>query len=185
VQNCIIWGNEALSHSQLDPAETEPIYCCVENWSSGGEGNINAAPKFVDPDGPDNDPATYHDNDYRLVDGSKCIDVGKTEMWMWSSVDLDGNPRVFFGGKSLTVDMGAYEYGSFPFRIVKVEETSFGEQRITWTSRSGDTYVVWSSPVLPGRSWAEEKTVESQGEATSWTDTAGMKEEKFYKIELR
>ncbi len=183
IQNCIMWGNEALSHPQLDPADAKPIYCCIENWSSGGEGNTNAAPKFVDPDGPDDNPATYQDNNYRLVDGSKCIDAGKTEMWMWSDVDLDGNPRVFFGGKSLTVDMGAYEYGSFPFRIIKIEEMPQGETRLTWASRSQDKYTIWSCKALPATSWAEEETISSQGEFTVWTDK-DAKPPRFYRVEL-
>jgi hypothetical protein len=33
----------------------------------GGEGNISEAPGFVDPDGPDNNPGTYEDNDYHRV----------------------------------------------------------------------------------------------------------------------
>jgi len=105
VQNCIIWGNRAFSHAQLDPADTSPIYCCIQDWTGGGEGNTDMDPKFVDRDRPDNNPATYQDNNYRVIEGSRCIDRGKTEMWMWSDVDLDGNPRVIGDA----VDMGAYE----------------------------------------------------------------------------
>ena len=184
VQGCIVWGNTALSHPQLDPADIKPTYCCIQNWTGGGEGNTSADPKFIDADGPDNNPATYLDNNYRLVDGSKCIDVGKNESWMVHDVDLDGNPRVFFGEKSLTVDMGAYEYASFPFRIVKVEKTSSGQQRLTWNSRTEDVYMVWSSLSSPAQSWKEENKVASQGASTTWADPNKMDLRKFYKIEL-
>ncbi|NQT84288.1 hypothetical protein HQ563_14775 [bacterium] len=137
----------------------------------------------VDRDGADNNPATYQDNNYRLVDGSKCIDQGRTETWMWSDVDLDGNPRVLFGGKSLTVDMGAYEYGSFLFRIVRIEKMPQGETRLTWASRSQDKYTIWSCKGLPAPLWAEEDTVASQGEFTTWDDKE-KPSGKFYRVEL-
>ncbi|NQT84908.1 hypothetical protein HQ563_17970 [bacterium] len=185
INDCIIWGNTAVHGSPQLGGSSVPAYSCIEGWTGGGEGNTDADPKFVDQDGPDDKPQTFQDNDYRLAEGSKCIDQGKTETWMWSDLDLEGNPRVFFGGKSLTVDMGAYEYGSFPFKIVKVERTVFGEERLTWTSRNGDTYIVRSSARLPNQSWTEEKTVVSQGELTTWTDPNGIGWQKFYRIELK
>jgi hypothetical protein len=73
---------------------------------------------FVDPDGADNDPDTWADNDYRLDTGSPCVDKGDDvpvpvdsndfdadgdveELYPY---DLDRNPRIL-----CTVDMGAYE----------------------------------------------------------------------------
>jgi len=46
---------------------------CALIW---GDGNIDADPLFVDPDGPDNDPNTWEDKDYHLSPGSPCIDAG-------------------------------------------------------------------------------------------------------------
>jgi len=63
---------------------------------------------FVDPDGPDDDPKTYQDNDYHLGSGSPCIDSGENQDWMWAAFDADGGQRVANG----IVDMGAYEFGS-------------------------------------------------------------------------
>jgi hypothetical protein len=85
-----------------------------------GTGNIDADPAFVDPDGADNDPNTWEDNDYRLGAGSPCIDAGdNTASRAGVTTDLDGNPRFVDdpntdpdtgNGTPPIVDMGAYEY---------------------------------------------------------------------------
>jgi hypothetical protein len=58
-------------------------------WS--GDGNIDADPLFVDPDGPDDDPNTWEDNDYRLNPGSPCIDAGDNDAVPADTPDLDGD----------------------------------------------------------------------------------------------
>jgi hypothetical protein len=130
-------------------------------------------------------PETWEDNDYRLAAGSPCIDAGMNEDWMWGTVDLDGNPRIFYGRFSKTVDMGAYEYGSFPFRIVEVAAPSGAGSGLIWNSRVGDTYIVWSCLNLLTGEWQEEATVPSQGEITTWTDADVTPRLRFYRIEAR
>ena len=61
----------------------------------GGTGNITNAPLFEDADA----------GNYRLSEGSPCVNAGHALDWMANATDLDGNPRV--GRKR--VDMGAYE----------------------------------------------------------------------------
>jgi len=68
--NCVIWGN---SDPQLRDCSF-PTYCCVQGIG-GGEGNIDADPRFIDPDGPDDKPDTYEDNDFHLTPASACIDT--------------------------------------------------------------------------------------------------------------
>ncbi len=109
VLNCIIWGNAAADGAQLYESSVA-TYSCIQDWTEGGDGNICEDPCLLDPDGRDNDPETYEDNDYRLAADSPCIDAGKNEDWVWEAIDLDGNPRILFGRASLIVDMGAYEY---------------------------------------------------------------------------
>jgi hypothetical protein len=119
-------------------------------WPDVGNTNIDADPLFTDADGPDNDPLTIDDNDYRLLPGSPSIDTGDdTEVLddvfdldkdadtdEPTPLDLEGNPR-FVG----TVDMGPYEYqgpqpcpadftgeGSLNFLDVSAFLSAFGNQ---------------------------------------------------------
>ena len=109
ILNCIIWGNEGAENGQLSES-IAPTFSCIQGWITGGDGNLSADPLFVDADGPDGDPRTHGDNDYRLAQNSPCIDAGKNEDWMSEAVDLDGTPRIVLGRSSRTVDIGAYEY---------------------------------------------------------------------------
>jgi hypothetical protein len=106
--NCILWGNTA-SYGSQSRFCYDFSYCCVQGGVSG-EGNITDNPRFIDADGPDDDPETVEDNDYHVWVGSQCIDVGKNEAWMSEAVDLDRNPRILLGRVSETVDIGAYEF---------------------------------------------------------------------------
>jgi hypothetical protein len=108
--NCIIVGNSATTGEQV-PASSAPRYSCIEGWDSGGPGNMSTDPLFVDPDGPDDDPETWEDNDLHLAPGSPCIDAGQNGYWAgWPIRDRDGNARV----ANATVDMGCYEFSSVP-----------------------------------------------------------------------
>ncbi|GEM_PF-4561341 len=80
----------------------------VEGGLPGISMIIDDDPMFVDPDGPDNDPNTYADNDYMLLTGSPCIDMGTNSDV--GSIDLAGNPRIVGG----VADLGPYEYQGPP-----------------------------------------------------------------------
>lgn len=150
IQNCCLWGNYATVGPELtltDFTDATVAYSdiqdgvssvCCDNSSTleWGNGNIDADPIFVDPDGPDNDPNTWEDNDYHLSAGSPCIDAADNTAVPLDTLDLDndgdidertpfdldGNPR--FVQDPLTpdtgvadppyyryvVDMGAYEF---------------------------------------------------------------------------
>ena len=72
---------------------------------------MNQNPLFADADGPDNDPATWQDADYRLQSASPCIDTGDSLDPRAPGADLahtfrpqDGN-----GDGASVHDMGCYE----------------------------------------------------------------------------
>jgi hypothetical protein len=157
-----------------------PTYCCIQDWAGGGEGNIARNPAFVDPDGPDDDPNTYEDNDYRLLPTSPCIDAGTNEDRMATAVDLDGKPRILLGATSLTVDMGAYEY-RFDFAIASNTENNV---QLSWTMRPLTSYTVLSSFDVTAQPWAEETTIlgGKTGGPALWVDLAASSALKFYKI---
>jgi len=180
IQNCIVWGNSAAYDAQLSMCK-EPTYSCIQNWAGLGEGNIAEDPQFVDADGPDDNPETFEDNDYRPGAGSPCIEAGKNEDWMSDAVDLDANPRIM----GETVDMGAYEYTLFAFRIVAIAGAAGGKVEIRWNSGPGATYTIWSCLDLVAGEWSEEETIPSQGGSTTWTDPDTPPLRKFYRIELK
>ena len=93
--NCIIWNNTASSgYGQLYNEDLLPSYCCIEDWSLGGDGNIGSDPLFADPCSGD-----YHlksefgrwdpNSESWVYDGqtSPCIDGGNVgfdwtgELW--------------------------------------------------------------------------------------------------------
>ena len=128
LSNCILWsntaddGNEiALSYSEYGPSTITVSYSdvqggqlnayvqpnCTLNWS---DGNIDADPMFVDPNGPDNIAGTEDDN-LRLSIISPCIDAADN-VAISEPKDLDGRSRITDGDCNDTevVDMGAYEF---------------------------------------------------------------------------
>ena len=131
LNNCIFWGNSATNGNQLAVANSGVLnvsYCGVQGDAAGvyidggtlnwGTGNIDDNPDFADPDGPDNDPNTWVDNDYRLSGLSPCIDTSDPNFVPDpGATDLDNNKRVWDGDDDdiAIVDMGAYEFGSTSF----------------------------------------------------------------------
>ncbi len=112
--NCIFWSNTAVGSAhegaQIGLGTITIDYCCVQGWTGdhGGLGNIGADPLFLDPNGPDGDPDTWEDNNYRLPFASPSVNTGDPAFDPTSrDTDLDGGPRVRCG----RIDMGAYEYG--------------------------------------------------------------------------
>ncbi|MDP2898564.1 MAG: right-handed parallel beta-helix repeat-containing protein, partial [bacterium] len=90
IVNCIVWENRGLEGDQVGGA-CSPVHCCIQSWTSEGDGNISLDPMFVNA----------HDNNYRLDPGSPCIDSGTSEEWMEGAVDRDVNPRLIYGAVSL------------------------------------------------------------------------------------
>jgi hypothetical protein len=131
ITNSILWdGGDEIWNSN-DSTITITYSDVQGGWP--GEGNIDADPLFVDPDGPDDDPNTWEDNDYHLSPGSACIDAGcnwavppdtadlddDDDTDEITPLDLDGEGRFFDDpdtpdtgcGCPPVVDMGAYEFG--------------------------------------------------------------------------
>ncbi len=97
-------------------------YCGIQDWTSGGTGNIDSDPQFVRNPGPGLDGiwCTADDNygDLRLRISSPCIDAGdNAAVPAGVTTDLGGNYRFIDivskpdtgSGTAPIVDMGAYE----------------------------------------------------------------------------
>jgi hypothetical protein len=184
ITNCIIWGNKGPDDPQMHNCGI-PTYSCIEGGTRGGQGNTDQYPLFADLDGPDNNLNTYEDNDYRLVNGSPCIDKGTNLSWVWTAQDLNGFVRAIYGSISKTVDMGAYEYRSFLFNIAKVEHTPPDQLKLTWSSRPGDSYDILTTSGLPSQFWLYVATVPSGGTFTTWTASIPTPSQGFYIVGLR
>ena len=104
--NSIAWGNSNTATGAADVAlgTLETVgHSCAPELAGGGNGNIADDPEFVN--------AVIAD--YRLADGSPCIDAGTNQAWMASSDDLGGGARIANG----IVDMGAYEFQQAGLRV--------------------------------------------------------------------
>jgi hypothetical protein len=72
-------------------------------------------PRFVSPDGPDNNAATWQDNNYRLAPDSPAIDAGEMRAGLYL-LDIADQSRLVAGtpGHALALDLGCYEYPGQP-----------------------------------------------------------------------
>jgi len=136
MRNTIVWDDDSgLTLDEMITAGTIDAAYCVARELLSGPGNLAANPLFLDPDGPDDDPTTFEDNDYRLRVTSPCVDAGDSAAVPPDAldldndgdtteplpIDLDGNPRIVDvrcipdggAGGPPTVDMGAYEAADF------------------------------------------------------------------------
>jgi len=114
VTNCILWGHWDMMYNG---AGASPVvtYSDVPNYL--GNGNINADPMFVDPDGPDNILGNSDDN-FHLRTSSPCIDAGDNSAPALPAIDFEGDDRRVDdptvpdtgSGNPPIVDMGADEY---------------------------------------------------------------------------
>ncbi|MBU4247296.1 MAG: hypothetical protein KKD14_02925 [Verrucomicrobia bacterium] len=97
LNNCIVYYNTGTP--QCDAVTMR--YTCAPD-APAGDGNITNEPMFV----------CKNNGNYRLSAGSPCINAGDNSLAPTNItlVDLDGNLRIW----NITVDMGAYEYGSVP-----------------------------------------------------------------------
>jgi len=96
IHGSIIYGNG--SSDLRETAGTADVTWTVLPTLRAGDGNTNAAPGFVNPEG----------GDYHLVSTSYCIGGGTNAEWMAGAYDADGNARILGG----IVDRGGYELGA-------------------------------------------------------------------------
>lgn len=110
--NCLLWDDAAGLGAELaldDGGNTtwgipklSVVHSLVAGESAGvlqngstqltwGAGNLDVDPQFADPDGPDNDPLTLDDNDYRPIAGSPANDAGDNARVPADVNDIDGD----------------------------------------------------------------------------------------------
>ena len=152
VLNCIIWDNH--SPFQFD-GSVKPTYSCIQNWNGVGEGNIEADPRFLDAE----------NGDFRLRADSPCIDAGSNSPDL-ADTDIAGMHRIMFGGKSLTVDIGAYEFHIWP----PTENVQTGEVTLKWSSLADRTYSVYASSDMFTWELLADDVASAGDTVTTWVD---------------
>ena len=99
----------------------------------------------------------------RLVPNSPCIDAGFSDPDL-PETDIAGMHRIMFGGKSLTVDMGAYEFYIHDLKPgPEPDQTTF-----TWSSLAGKTYSIFCSDDLVTWHLADGAVLSAGDTITSW-----------------
>ena len=108
LRNSIAFGNTGgqgpqvfLGDGLLPAAALSVSYSDIEGgqaavWLSQGSltwsaGNLDLDPLFSDPDGADDNPATFDDNDYALSASSPCIDAADNGALILDVLDVDGD----------------------------------------------------------------------------------------------
>ena len=96
VYNSIVWNNSA--PNSPNSWSGDALYCCFTPLQGDSTGSIDSDPLFVSG------------TDFRLTEGSPCVDAGNNA-YMPSTQGLNGNPRPLDGNDdgTATVDMGCYE----------------------------------------------------------------------------
>jgi hypothetical protein len=192
VLNCTIVGNEGCGVISLDDPSDVTISNCIF-YNNCGKDVENCTPRFCllrDPGGPN---SCYKNimycnpmfrkpeaGDYSLSWRSPCIDAGETTGRSPEEGDILGNPRVLFGGKTETTDLGAYEYW---FVTAKGPPVS-SSLTLSWASQSGSSYSVLFSEDLTLWNIADDDVLGS-GFVTIWEDASALSENtaiRFYRV---
>ena len=125
ISNSTLWSNGDQEISVGRDTQLSVSYCDIRGGWDGVE-NIDEDPLFVDPDGADDDPNTWEDNDYRFALDSPCVDSGDNTLVAFDIADVDGDgntaertPTDAFGGARfvdvfITPDAGVADSPAYP-----------------------------------------------------------------------
>lgn len=99
--NSIVWGNMGGIPVEQKDSPAAARFCCIQEWTGGGEGVFSHDPGFLD----------YANDDFRLRPSSPCVDAGT------SVPDLTWD----YFGSLRTVDVYALNFGDSDMDIGAVE----------------------------------------------------------------
>jgi len=153
--NCVLWGATPWPIYCVGMSSPAITYCSIrEGWS--GEGNSKARPLFLGE----------AVGDFRHAPNSPCVDAGSNEATGLPEFDMQGIHRIMFGGKSLTVDIGAYEFHIWP----PIEDRQTGDLTLKWSSLMDNTYSVYRSGDMLTWELAADDVASMGDTVTTWID---------------
>ena len=170
--NVIVSNSILLGNGGKDIANCTARFCLLEDEiePGSGENDIFGDPMFVNS----------AEGDYRLLRGSPCTDAGDNTGIAADAVDILSKPRILFGGKSETVDIGAYEYW-----FISLSRAPDGQElQLRWSSAPEKTYTVFYSTDFLNWQTAGDN-IPSAGAMTIWLDPIGWPPTvpvRFYRI---
>ena len=149
LDHSIVAGNSATDGPDCYGTMNSGGYNCIGDTTDctivGDQtGNLyDVDPLFTDPDGPDDDPDTWEDNDYSLQPASPCVDAGDPAL-VATGQDVARNPRLLDGNLDgvMVVDMGAYEFNNVHLAVTG-NPTPGGTLTIDLTGRVGLSGWLW------------------------------------------
>lgn len=106
--------------------------------------------------------------DYRLQGSSPCIDAGYNDPSL-PATDIAGMHRIMNGGKSQTVDMGAWEY-----YLNAVSRAVGGDFALTWSLSEGKTYSIFYTDEVFKWHLATDSFSSSGDTTTVWVDDGSL-----------
>ena len=149
--NCIIWQNTSHYQGAQLYESSMPSYSCVQDWIGGGIGNINAVPRFINPNNGDyhlkSQAGRYDPNSQSWVQDdvtSPCIDAGD----LLSPIGQEPFPN---GG---IINMGAYG------GTAEASKSYFGQpvcETIVAGDINGDCIVNYKDFALMALNWLRDE----------------------------
>jgi hypothetical protein len=114
--NCIFWGNtdsgSGMPDINNDSSSSSTVTYCFTQTTTPGAGNIKGTTDpFVNDANPVGSDGIFGttDDGLQLIGCSSAVNTGNN-IADTSTTDITGQPRIF----NTTIDMGAYEYQSYP-----------------------------------------------------------------------
>jgi hypothetical protein len=150
--NSILWGDSP-DEISTDYQSTSVVTYSDIQGGHDGEGNIDADPRFADP----------NHGDIHLGAGSPCVDAGANAAPDLPDYDFEGDPRIIDGNNDgePIVDMGVDEK---PLYFVDADATAGANDGTSWENAFTELQTALDLEASPYEVWVAEGTYKPTAE---------------------